>query len=126
MVAVAPGVAAAANEADASISSVSRQTVAEPRRGASCHANVSESSSTPLSSNDAPTTSGSETGSQEGSKRPHPLPAKSCKGCLYFSNMRAARGGKPLCIGLSRKEEEQGEKPCGSIGRRSFCWLIGM
>ncbi|GAQ86316.1 hypothetical protein KFL_002820110 [Klebsormidium nitens] len=37
----------------------------------------------------------------------HPLPAKSCKGCLYYSNMRAARGGKPFCLGLSRKEEAQ-------------------
>jgi hypothetical protein len=60
-------------------------------------------------SSGTPTTSGSGLGAQSENNRTGSKPAKSCKGCLYFSNMRAARGGKPLCIGLAQKEGDQGE-----------------
>lgn len=77
----------------------------EPR-----HAKAGWSADAPAPSPEAPSTSGSSEGAQKDSKKAGDLPAKSCKGCLYFSNMRAAKGGKPFCIGVTRKEGDQGKQ----------------
>lgn len=48
----------------------------------------------------------SESGGEASRGGPHPPQGRSCRGLIYFSSSRKSNGRNPLCLGLSRPEDQ--------------------